>query len=306
MKKIFFEPNEDILDPCFDGTFKAMLCKDTPESRNALQYLLSGFVRRSLEVVTITANEPTIEDIRDRRIRYDISCKFENGELANIEMTMHPNRLEPYRIEFYASKLLVSQEIRGRDKTWQDLKMVYQISFLAEGRLFDDNEFLHHFRYYDEEKQVAFGGHVMIITVEMEKLEGTLQKSIAQMSREERWAVFFKYCTDKSKRSLINQILAHEEGIAMAAQTLLTVSRDEVERARLLSEYKYEVDHQSDMIHARREGRAEGREMGHEEGREVGRAEERHRFISIFRSKGMSDQDIAEVVGCPIEEISDQ
>ncbi|GMO26396.1 MAG: hypothetical protein Ta2B_06550 [Termitinemataceae bacterium] len=34
----------------------------------------------------------------------------------------------------------------------------------------------------------------------------------------------------------------------MASEVLISISRDEVERARLMSEYKYVVDHQSKMV----------------------------------------------------------
>jgi len=42
----------------------------------------------------------------------------------------------------------------------------------------------------------------------------------------------------------------------MAGQVLLTISRDEKERARLTSEYKFAVDLQSKTVDARREGSA--------------------------------------------------
>ena len=45
----------------------------------------------------------------------------------------------------------------------------------------------------------------------------------------------------------------------MGAQVLLNISKDEKERARLTSEYKFAVDLQSKMVDARRDGRAEGR-----------------------------------------------
>jgi hypothetical protein len=45
----------------------------------------------------------------------------------------------------------------------------------------------------------------------------------------------------------------------MASQVLVKMSRDEIERARLLSEYKYEVDTRSRMVEAKREGRLEGK-----------------------------------------------
>jgi len=45
----------------------------------------------------------------------------------------------------------------------------------------------------------------------------------------------------------------------MASEVLMTISKDEVERARLMSELKNELDTQSKMTYARDEGRAEGR-----------------------------------------------
>ncbi|GMO48505.1 MAG: hypothetical protein Ta2G_04270 [Termitinemataceae bacterium] len=51
----------------------------------------------------------------------------------------------------------------------------------------------------------------------------------------------------------------------MASEVLISISRDEVERARLMSEYKYVTDHQSKMVQAKREGRAEGQAIGRNE-----------------------------------------
>jgi hypothetical protein len=45
----------------------------------------------------------------------------------------------------------------------------------------------------------------------------------------------------------------------------MSISRDEAERARLMSEFKYQMDTQSKIGHARREGRKEGRQEGREE-----------------------------------------
>lgn len=40
----------------------------------------------------------------------------------------------------------------------------------------------------------------------------------------------------------------------MASEVLMTISKDDAERARLMSEYKYAVDTQSKVVQARREG----------------------------------------------------
>jgi predicted transposase/invertase (TIGR01784 family) len=209
-------------------------------------------------VTTISANEPPIDNLRDRQIRFDIACKAENGELVNVEMSLNPDPFEPVRLEFHAGKLFTGQDIRGGEKTYDDLRYAYQIAILAKERFFPDEVAFHTFEYYDPVHEVALNGRSRIITVELSKAEKVVEKPIPEMSAQEHWAVFFRYLTDKAKRGKINEILDYEEGIAMASEVLLTISKDEVERARLVSEYKYQLDTQSKLVHAKREGRQEG------------------------------------------------
>ena len=60
--------------------------------------------------------------------------------------------------------------------------------------------------------------------------------------------------TNTAKREKINEIIACEEGIAMASEVLLTITKDDHERARLRSEEKYILDTQSRIYHAKLEG----------------------------------------------------
>jgi hypothetical protein len=48
-----------------------------------------------------------------------------------------------------------------------------------------------------------------------------------------------------------------EEGIAMASEVLMTISRDEAEWFRRMGEEKYQLDRQSELVTARREERLE-------------------------------------------------
>jgi len=73
-----------------------------------------------------------------------------------------------------------------------------------------------------------------------------------------QWAVFFEYLTDPGMRGKINEIAGSEEGIAVAGGVLLNISRNEIERARLESEYKAKIDIQARLVDERREGRKEG------------------------------------------------
>ncbi|MDR1948975.1 MAG: hypothetical protein LBQ38_06270 [Spirochaetaceae bacterium] len=83
----------------------------------------------------------------------------------------------------------------------------------------------------------------------------------------------------------MNELLAAQDGIGMAGEVLLTISRDEAERFRLESEYKYALDLQSDMVDARREGIAEGRMV------------EKLESARKLRAMGLSPEQIAEATG---------
>jgi predicted transposase/invertase (TIGR01784 family) len=251
--KVRFDDSDDPIDICYDNIFKAVFTKPTPASQGALSRLVSALIGREVLVDTITANEPPIDNLADRQIRFDIACKARTGEPVNVEMSLNPTPFEPVRLEFHIGKLFTGQDIQGEGRNYNDLKPAYQIAFLVKRRFFDDEVFLHTFEYYDREHGVSLNGRSRIITLELSKLERVVEKPIGAMTAPEQWAVFFRYLTDKSKREKINEIVEAEEGIAMASEVLMTISRDEVERARLMSEFKYQVDLRSHIVYREQE-----------------------------------------------------
>jgi predicted transposase/invertase (TIGR01784 family) len=297
MSKIKFSYDDDIINPCRDNVFKSVFTRDTIPSRGALRWVLSAYMALQLELVTVTANEPPPTSLRDRQIRFDIAVKLDNGRLGNVEMTTNPDAYEAQRLEFHACKLFTTQDIRGEGKNYKDLKNTYQISLLGKP-LFDDGELIHRFEYYDREHNLPLGGKTTIITVELSKADQFLSKPVAEMSSAERWSVFFRYVTNPKKRDLVNELVEYEKGIAMASEVLLTVSRDEVERAILEHEYKNALDMQSLLVGAKREGDATG----------YRRAEKKYTKLLAetarkMKARGYPINDIAEDTGLPIEEI---
>ncbi|MCL2154352.1 MAG: PD-(D/E)XK nuclease family transposase [Leptospirales bacterium] len=297
--KIYFDETEDILDICYDNVFKAVFARDTPISLRALSKLISALIGREITVVSIKANEPPIENIRDRQISFDINCIAKNGELINVEMSFNPGPFEPVRMEFHAGKLFTGQDIKGKGKTFENLKQAYQITILAKKKFFKDKEFFHSFEYYDPIREVSLNGKTRIISLELSKLDDIVGKPVDEMSAQERWAIYFRYSIDKSKRKIINKILELEDGIAMASELLIKISKDEMERARLMSEYKYELDTQNKLVNAKREGikkgRAEGIREGKAEGIREGKAEgikEVQRYILDLIEQGLTREEI--------------
>ena len=288
MNTIYLDEADDPVNICYDNVFKAVFTQGTPESQAALSGLVSAITGRTLSVLSITANEPPVHNIRDRQIRFDIPCKAVNGELVNIEMSLNPDTFELVRLEFLAGKLFTGQDIRGSDKTYNDLKAAYQIAILAKGNFFSDDSFLHSFEYYDPDRSVSLGGRSRIITVELSKADKSVEKPVGEMGDAEMWAVYFRYLTDRNKRAKINEVIAREEGIAMASKVLITISKDEVERARLMSEYKYELDTQSRMVQAKRDGRQE----------------EKLEIAGNFKKLGIPVSQIAQATGLSAKEIA--
>ena len=73
----------------------------------------------------------------------------------------------------------------------------------------------------------------------------------------------------------------------MASEVLMTISKDEVERARLMSELKYELDTQSKITYAKRQGIQQGIQQGEKTGEKRGE----QKIIELLKS-GKSPEEI--------------
>jgi predicted transposase/invertase (TIGR01784 family) len=249
-----------ILDIRYDAVFKAVFTKDTAESRAALSDLISALIGRAVTVETLIANEPPVDDLRQRYVRFDVACKTEKGKLVNVEMSFNPKAWEPVRLEYYAAKLFIGQDIHGKEKNYTDLKETYQIAILSKKRFFQDENFAHNFLYYDPDNRVSLGGRTRIITIELVKTEPIADKPVEEMTNMELWAVFFQYLTNEDKRDKIIEIINQEKGIAMAVETLGTFTQSEIEYIYETRRIMAELDYNSEMAEARNEGRNEGRQ----------------------------------------------
>jgi len=292
---MLFTEADDLIDIRYDNVFKAVFTKNIPESQKALSGLVSSLIKRKVSIETITANEPPIENLWDRQIRFDINCKAHSGELINVEMCLNPYPYEPVRLEFYSAKLFIGQDIKGTDKNFDNLKESYQIAILAKKRFFSDDEVFHTFKFYDAENKISLNGKSQIITIELSKLDKIIEKPVKDMSSAEHWAIFFQYLTDKAKREKINQIIECQEGITMASEVVSTFTKEEIEYYHNESKWKYELDMQSMRAYERKQAKQEMRheikqELKQEMKQEM-RQEMKQEFIDLLKS-GKSPEDI--------------
>ncbi|MDR0302532.1 MAG: hypothetical protein LBI04_09515 [Treponema sp.] len=120
-----------------------------------------------------------------------------------------------------------------------------------------------------------------------------IEKSVTEMTEAEEWASFFEYLTDKAKSEKITEIVNREGGIAMAANALFNITDDEREFARLTSELKYELDLQSGMVNAKRQGIQQGVQQGLFE------------TARKMKTLGFSSEQIQAVTGLSAQQIQD-
>jgi len=295
-----FGNGQRILDIRYDPVFKGVFTKDTAKSRGALADLISSLIGRAVTVETLVANEPPVDDIRQRYLRFDVACKTGEGEPVNVEMAFNPKASEPVRLEYYTARLFTGQDIHGKDKYFNDLKETYQIAILAKKTFFPDENFAHNFLYYDPDNRVPLGGRTRIITVELVKTEPIVNKPVEEMSNAELWAVFFQYLTDEEKRGKIIEIINREEGIAMAVETLGTFTQSEIEYIHETRRIMGELDYNTEIFEAKCEGRAEGKAEGKAEGRAEGLSE------GFTKGLNQATLDIAQKMksaGRPLSEI---
>ena len=306
MEDYFIDPNgSDLLDPKLDPIFKALFTSNTEESKGALLDFLSVFIGKVVVEVVIISNESAIKHRNQKQIRYDFSCKFNDGELATVEMALKQRADELVRSEYYLAESFTSQENKGKGD-YDNLKRAYQITLLAEGKKFDDGAFLHNFEYYDKKNQISLGGKTKIITLEMAKIN---EKDLSQLDDTGIWGFFLKYANDKSKIDLIEDIGKQKEGIKMATKALGNISKSQEMRLEAIRAQKKIKDYLSDMAMSRREGREEGRAEGRVEGEKIGetRGEKNAKLATarVMLSKSFSIELISEITGLSIEEIEE-
>ena len=234
-----------------------------------------------MRVVDVTTNEPPVNASGDKQIRYDINCILDDGDKANVEMTLRPTTFEAYKMEYYLARLHTTQEAKGKETGYQNLKQSYQISIFAKANMFKDSHFFHRFVYSDPEHGVDLGGRTALYTVELKKLGEVIKKAVLEMTAMEMWAFFFAYYTDPSKQGILQQIMEHDKEIRMAQKMLSRITPEEeaalyqmsVDKAimdRATREYEHKQRLKRIKLRTLRQGRKEGIEQGLEHGRSEG------------------------------------
>ena len=77
----------------------------------------------------------------------------------------------------------------------------------------------------------------------------------------------------------------------MASEVLMTISRDEIERTRLRSEEKYQLDMQSKLVTAKRRAEQKGLEKGLQKGEQKGEEKKLQEVLQLI-NQGLTSKEI--------------
>jgi hypothetical protein len=90
--------------------------------------------------------------------------------------------------------------------------------------------------------------------IELSKLKNVLKKPVDQMTDMERFAIFLRYAENPKYRDIVNKVIESKEGLTVAGEVLMSISKDERERAIFRNRRIYKADQESNIRTAEKVG----------------------------------------------------
>ena len=261
-----------LVNPREDANFKAIFTQPTEDSRLALRSFISAAIGREVKKVRLTNNEPARVFEKQRVIRLDLNCEFEDGSLAQIEMQCSGSKdMFSARILYYWARLYTSFLKGGHN--WEKLKPVYQISVVDFNFEKNDNEPVHKYRLYDKETGSICSENLTIIVLDLTKLPEIHHiEEIRNLPTILKWCKFLKEADNTESREIVSEICNQEVGIMGAFKSLREVSIPQKLWLWYTGRIAAEADRQMFLELARQEGLAAGIAEGKAEGLAAGKA----------------------------------
>ena len=249
----------DILPPSDDRVFKLILT--SPDAKPVLIDLISAILGRPVHDVLVRNNELPAEDTEAKAERFDVNCVMDDG--TQIDFEMQASRIQEDadgsyqnlkgKSIYYLCDLHSSQSAKGL-RRHDKLSRTYQVTFCSYTVFPDRKGFVNSFSLRHDEDNKLLSDAIHVIYVELSKLQEIMKKSVTDMSDLEKWAVFFQYASEPQARETVNEVIASKEALQMAGNLLMSISKDERERAVFRSRRMYQTDRASDLATAEDRG----------------------------------------------------
>ena len=294
-----------LLNPRVDSTFKALFTQKTEDSYEAMRFFLSAATERTVRTWQLTANDVPANFSGQRDVSYDISCEFEDGMAADIEMQAFDQKYDyGKRAEYQVARLETTYLKKGDG--WEKAPTVYQISVLDFN--YDGAEDANECTPKNSEKPKSpvsryamrtrdgreLANALNVIFVELPKARG-LEDSLETNTSLENWAIFLKDADNPKKADVIRKLTDKEAGLMNAQKSLSSISAN---RDLWIAQYHQEL-HDRDRI----SGLNAAHRRGLDEGRKEGLADGVRMTARNLLALGMSVETIAKATGLSENEI---
>ena len=316
-------------DLTFDKGFKIVLGRIGSEE--LLRHLLNRLLGTSIVHLEYRNTEHPGMTEEERSSRFDVYCEDENGICFQVEMQNWSQKYFYKRAIYYSSLVLMDQAARAQreyketigketGKGWDyNFQPLYVVSFLnfsnwtSQNAQAKRNPYISTYRYVDIETGDELSDSTNLVFVDLHGFDKTEEEC---ESLEDIWMYSIKnmhsmlVCPEKFKgteiedlyvkselaKMTVEQRLKYEESI-MTRNDILNSIAEQLEDARKEAQERGAAEGRAKgMEEGLAEGRAEGRAKGRAEGRAEGKAEGQKEILRMLHSKGMSIEQISELL----------
>ena len=278
-----------------DLAFKKAFDPDKPSSRENLVNLLNDLLKPQLKrpiknVWTRNVAKNLSGSKVSRTAIFDLHCKDDMGNLIEIEVQIRKLKNFRKRLAFYASEMVANQSEPGDDWNY-DIKPTYVIAF-ARHKVFDDNRIVHRAAVTDLETGALFVDAYNFTTVELSKVPFFIKKKSDDLSK---WLFFFRFLN--RLKELPAELDEKKFEHLTESSKVSNFSKEEFEVYQKMYHEKWDHNVMVDGIFEEfaDEINAKVAESVSEKTREIARK---------MKSKNMPVEQIAELTGFSVEEIS--
>ena len=288
-KKTTLRPSPTaLLNPRIDAIFKAIFTQETEESNEALLSLITSVLGKKITNLKLTSNEPPLTTTEDKKMSFDVSVTFENGERASIEMQgRNVDDSFETRSEIQIARLLNNNAKQGNE--WNAEK-VYQISVLNFHLPKDDKCEMSWYNMKNQKGHVL-SGHLNVIYIDLLVIKKLIGTPVENLTPLQKWGLYFSYADDESQKDYISQIAQSEKGIMEADLIIGKMSEDD---ANWFRQNSYDI--------ARRDYN-DGLYNSEQRGIKKGRNEKALEDAENLLKEGDSPEKVARCINLPLEKV---
>lgn len=303
-------------DLTLDKGFKIVLGR--PGSEEILKNLLNRLLGVGIVHLEYRSSEYPGMTEEDRTSRFDIYCRDKNGSSFIIEMQNWSQKYFNKRAVYYSSLAVQNQAVEEYRRQKEELKRdwdydfqpLYVVSFLnfrnwtLDGCERRSNEYVATYRYCDVETGNELNDGTNLVFIDLDRFDKTID---ACDSLEDMWLYSIKnmskqsFCPNTVEGTEVEELFRQAELAKMTEEQRISFEISVMSRNDMLNSFRETLEAAKEEVKAI--GLAEGRAEGLAEGRAEGRAEGINSVIKQMHTKGMSIQQIADIVEMPVDEI---